>query len=84
MNLLFATSELFPLLKTGGLGDVAQSLPNALAGSGVDVRVVLPAFRQAMREVQTCGVLGWVTLGDGREVRYSKRHMRSSPFPCGW
>jgi starch synthase len=81
MNLLFATSELFPLLKTGGLGDVAHSLPNALAESGVDVRVVLPAFRQAVREVQGFSVLGWVTLGSGREVRVLEATHAELAFP---
>jgi len=81
MNLLFATSELFPLIKTGGLGDVAHSLPNALTGIGVDVRVVLPAFRQVMREVQSFAVLGWVTLGSGREVRVLEATHAEFPFP---
>lgn len=45
MNLLFATSELFPLIKTGGLADVCQSLPVALKKKGLNVTLVLPAYR---------------------------------------
>jgi starch synthase len=49
LKVLFATSEFAPLVKTGGLGDVAGSLPPALSGLGVDVRVLLPAYRDVLR-----------------------------------
>lgn len=38
-------SEVFPLIKTGGLADVAGSLPLALKESGVDVRLFMPAYK---------------------------------------
>lgn len=44
MRILQASSELFPLLKTGGLADVAGALPAALQAEGCDVRVLLPGF----------------------------------------
>jgi starch synthase len=49
MKVLFATSEIAPWVKTGGLGDVAAALPPALARTGCDVRVLLPRY-PALRE----------------------------------
>ena len=44
LKVLQVCSELFPLLKTGGLADVCAALPSALAAHGCEVRVLLPAF----------------------------------------
>lgn len=44
MKILFATSEIAPWVKTGGLGDVAGALPQALRRSGCDVRVLVPRY----------------------------------------
>lgn len=44
LRILFATPELAPWVKAGGLGDVAQALPAALAQAGVDVRILVPAY----------------------------------------
>jgi len=44
VNLLFVASEAFPLIKTGGLADVAGSLPEQIRQRGVDVRLLLPAY----------------------------------------
>jgi starch synthase len=44
MRVLHAVAELYPWVKTGGLGDVAAALPPALAREGAEVRLVLPGF----------------------------------------
>lgn len=44
MNVLFLASEAVPFIKTGGLADVAGSLPKELKNMGVDVRVVIPMY----------------------------------------
>ncbi|MEM7473312.1 MAG: glycogen synthase GlgA [Pseudomonadota bacterium] len=45
---LFVVSECAPLIKTGGLADVAGALPQALAAQGCEVRVLLPGYRAIM------------------------------------
>lgn len=44
LKVCFAVSECFPYVKTGGLGDVAGSLPKALEKDGCEVRVFLPLY----------------------------------------
>ena len=43
-NILFATSECVPFIKTGGLADVAGALPKAFNKDEFDVRVILPNY----------------------------------------
>jgi starch synthase len=51
MRVLFVTSEAYPLVKTGGLGDVSYALPNALRQLGVDVRLLLPGYPAVLEQL---------------------------------
>ena len=44
-NILFVSSEAVPFIKTGGLADVAGSLPKAFNKDEFDVRVIIPKYR---------------------------------------
>lgn len=44
LRVLSVASEVFPLIKTGGLGDVVGALPAALAGEGITVRTLVPGY----------------------------------------
>lgn len=68
MRIIFAGSELTPLARTGGLGDVIEALPPALAAHGHEVTVILPCYRglredKALKAVST-GVKLTVPLRD--------------------
>jgi starch synthase len=51
MRILFVTPECAPLTKTGGLGDVSAALPEALRVGGLDVRQLLPAYREVLDKI---------------------------------
>lgn len=50
-QVLFVVSECAPLIKTGGLADVAGALPAALAEHGVGVRVLLPGYPDVLTKL---------------------------------
>ena len=49
MRVLFVTSEAAPFAKTGGLADISAALPIALVEHGIDIRVLMPAYPQALQ-----------------------------------
>jgi len=49
MRILHVASEIYPLVKTGGLADVVAALPPALLARGLDARVLLPGLPGIMK-----------------------------------
>jgi starch synthase len=62
MRVLFASAEVLPLIKTGGLADVAAGLPTALRNKGVDPIILLPGYPQALSRMRDSSCLA--DLGD--------------------
>ena len=52
MKVLSASSELFPLVKTGGLADVTGALPAALKPHGIDMLSICPGYPAVMAPLQ--------------------------------
>ena len=50
MKVLFTVSECVPFIKSGGLADVAGSLPKELRRLGTDVRVIMPKYGSISEE----------------------------------
>lgn len=50
LKVLIVSSEAAPFVKSGGLGDVAGSLPKVLKALGADVRVVIPKYKKIKTE----------------------------------
>ena len=80
LRVLFATPECAPWVKTGGLGDVGAALPAALEAGGLDVRVLLPAYRPVLA----------ATAGHRRELasiaagaRLPAARVLEAPLPSG-
>src|SRR3954452_10959708 len=71
MRCLYVASEVAGFAKTGGLADVAASLPRALAERGVDCAVIMPLYRSARHSsypLEPTGLSFDVTMGH-RQVR---------------
>jgi len=71
LDVLAVASELYPLVKTGGLADVAGALPKALAPLGVRMRTLVPGYPAVLAGLQkpkTVKALGEVFGGPARLV----------------
>ena len=52
------SSEVFPLIKTGGLADVSGALPAALKASDIDVKCLIPGYTAVLEKVENKTFLG--------------------------
>ena len=53
LNALSVASEVYPLIKTGGLADVAGALPAAMAKAGALMRTLVPGYPNVMAKLET-------------------------------
>ena len=74
MNILFISSEVADVFKTGGLADVAKALPGQLTAHGHNVRVVMPGYT-IIKGYENFPVIGHSSLNAGtdRQIDYSIR-----------
>lgn len=77
MNVLQVSAEIFPLLKTGGLADVAGALPGALNAAGCDTRVLLPGFASIMADLHDSNVLAELLAPWGEPLTVRVGHLAS-------
>ncbi len=82
MNVLQVSAEIFPLLKTGGLADIAGALPAALNAAGCEVRVLLPGFAPILADLQSSEVLVELTAPWGERVLLRQGVLASLGVPA--
>lgn len=81
MRILFATSEIAPWVKTGGLGDVSADLPAALHDQGIDVRVIVPGYLEILEAFPAARVI--CELGYAEKILPPVRVLRTTA-PAGF
>ena len=62
LSVLAVVSEIYPLIKTGGLADFAGALPGALAAEGIPVRTLVPGYPPVLNALE--GGVAVATLED--------------------
>jgi starch synthase len=83
MNILFVTSEVHPLIKTGGLADVSRSLPRALHQLGLDIRILLPGYPAVLKQLPKAQACCQVTsaTADGPPARLLQALLPGTEVP---
>ena len=82
-KILFAASEIYPLIKTGGLADVAYGLPQALNDMDTDVCLMLPAYQSVLQQFDDTEHLGTLNIwGDGHTHRVNILEVEHDAFDC--
>jgi len=75
-KILFVSSEVHPLIKTGGLADVSGSLPKAIADLSQDIKLILPRY-QALKITEEIRFLCTVRV-DNRNVNILETRLPDS------
>ena len=57
LRVLAVASEIYPIIKTGGLADVVGSLPVALRSCGIQTRTLVPGYPDVIKALPTAEVL---------------------------
>jgi len=83
LKVLMVASEAVPFAKTGGLADVIGALPGALAGLGVDVRVLLPYYGMAKqgKTPMTCAAENLQGRMGGQPLAFNLMVAKSGEVP---
>ena len=82
MKILFVTSEVYPLIKTGGLADVSGSLPAALQVLGQDVRLLIPGYIPVLDKLENKQTVATFTVFPGQpEMRLLSAKMPQTGVP---
>ena len=81
LRIAFLASELTPFAKTGGLADVAASLPRTLGNLGHDVRVFVPLYGSIDRVAYELIEVG--LAGRGELVPSLSHGVDGLPIPSG-
>lgn len=82
IRVLHVCSEIFPLLKTGGLADVTAALPPELEKEGCEVRLLVPGFpalRQGIQDPHQ--VTEWHARFGARRIRLMYGKMPETEIP---
>ena len=82
MRILQVCAEIYPLLKTGGLADVAGALPAALRGCGAEPRVLLPGFEPILAGLRNAIEIARLAPPAGLEAT-DARLLRGTLPACG-
>ncbi len=77
MKVLQVSAEIFPLLKTGGLADIAGALPAALKITGCEVRVLLPGFGVILSDLREQELVCELSAPWGEQVALRRGRLAS-------
>ena len=80
LTILYASSEVYPFMKTGGLADVAQSLPTAIRSIGADIRIIMPNYGSLNTANCTCEVIAQFEINQ-EQVRLIATHIPDTSVP---